>query len=65
MRGNHAAAYGFLVVLNAGVTQLAIQLGAGEVPLPPEWRWCVPTLTAILTAAGALLPRLGGDDHDG
>lgn len=52
--------YGGLMIVNAAVTQLAISLGEGKVPLPVEWQWLVPTLVAALTALTALLPSLKG-----
>ena len=53
------AAYGVLVVVNMGLAQFAVELGAGNVPIPMEWRWVVPIAVAMLTATTALLPRLG------
>lgn len=54
----HALGYGVLVVANAVLAQLAIELGAGRVPVPPEAQWAVPVVIAALTALTALLPAL-------
>lgn len=62
MSKSNAALYGLLTVLNAGLAQFALELGAGNVPVPPEWRWVVPIAVAALTSATALLPRMGKSD---
>ena len=40
------------VVLVYVLQQFAIELGAGHVPIPDEWRWIVPILGAFI--AGVL-----------
>lgn len=59
MEGKHAIVYGLLAVGNAILTQTAVELGAGHVPLPADWRWVVPIASAGLVALTALLPRVG------
>lgn len=54
----NAALYGVLILLNIGLTQFAVELGAGHVPVPEAVRWIVPIVTALLTGLGALLPKL-------
>lgn len=48
-----------LSILNAGLTAFAVELGKGTVPLPKEWAFVGPVLIACITAAGALLPKVG------
>lgn len=56
--------YGVLAVVNAVVTQFAVELGAGHVPIAPEWRWVIPIVSAGLVALTALLPRVRlGEDQ--
>lgn len=53
------ASYVSLVVLQAVATQLAIEIGAGRVPLPPAWHWVLPVASAGLVTLSMLLPRMG------
>ena len=56
-------AYGGLAVLNAGLAALAVQLGAGKVPVPVGLEWAAPIAIAMLTTVTVLLPgvdALGG-----
>ena len=57
--------YGALIVLNAVLTQIAVELGAGRVPLPSGLVWLVPIVVAGLTSLTMLLPRLTDSDDGG
>lgn len=61
MDNRNAILYGGLMVANAVLCQLAIELGAGRVPLPESWQWVVPILSAGLVALTSLLPRIGAE----
>lgn len=43
------------IVLVYVMQQVAIELGAGHVPIPDEWRWTVPILTALIAGVLAVL----------
>lgn len=60
MSGSHAA-YVTLAVLAALLTAFAQQLGAGKVPIPSDWQWVVPILSAGVVALAALLPKVGSE----
>lgn len=49
------------VVLNYGLTAFAIELGKGNVPIPTQWQWIIPILSAVVTALLMFLPRYGGE----
>ena len=51
--------YGVAVVLSYALTSFGIQLGAGKVPISPDWEWVVPILSAVVTGLLTLLPRVG------
>ena len=57
--------YGALIVLNAVFAQLAVELGAGRVPLPAGLVWLVPIVVAGLTSLTMLLPRLTDSGDNG
>ncbi len=57
---NDKIAYGLLAVANAVLTQLAVELGKGTVPIPASWAWAVPILGAGIVALTMLLPKIGG-----
>ena len=59
MTQGHAYGYGFLIVANAVLTQLVIELGRGTLPIPQEWAGIVPVLVAGITALTMLLPKAG------
>ena len=61
MQGKDALMYGGLAVLNAILTQFAVELGKGSVPIPAHWAWVIPILGAGLVTLTMLLPRLGPD----
>lgn len=48
-------------VVNLALTAFAIQLGAGNVPIPTSLIWTVPILTAVVTGLMAFLPRVGSE----
>lgn len=52
----HPAAVAALAVLAAVLGQLAIELGAGRVPVPAELAWLVPIVNAGLVTLVAYLP---------
>jgi hypothetical protein len=58
---NKAFLYGVMVVVNVGLTQLGVELARGSVPVPEAAMWAVPICVAMITAATALLPRLGSE----
>jgi len=43
------------IVLVFVMQQVAIELGAGHIPIPDEWRWTVPILTALCAGVLAVL----------
>lgn len=55
------ALYGLVIVASYGLTAFAVQLGAGKVPIPDEWEWVLPILSAVVTATLTLLPRVGNE----
>lgn len=61
MTSMNGAAYATLAVLSALLTAFAVQLGAGKVPIPDDWQWVVPILSAGLVAVTSLLPRIGSE----
>ena len=61
MSKKHAGAYLALMFVSGALAQFAIELGAGHVPVPIEWRWVVPILSAGIVALTPLLPQVGGD----
>lgn len=62
MSQKHILSYALLIVGAAMIGQFAVELGAGRVPIPDSWSWCVPILLAGLQALGAFLPRPGQMD---
>lgn len=52
------AGYGGLMVLQAMVNQLSIEIGAGRVPIPPAWQWVMPVVSAGLVTLSILLPSV-------
>lgn len=61
MKNYHYAVYAALVILNVALSAFNQQLGAGQVPLPHEWSWIIPILSAVIVAATMLLPKLGDE----
>lgn len=58
MRGWEKASYGALIVAQAMASQLAIEIGAGRVPVPERWQWMLPVAQAGLMAISLLLPSV-------
>ena len=61
-KSNTGAAIGGVITLivSAVIGAFNMQLGAGKVPIPVEWQWCVPIAGAGITALLAVLtPRVG------
>ena len=56
-RNNGGATIGAagIVVFVLVLQQLAVELSAGHVPIPMEWRWVVPILGAAITGSLAVL----------
>ena len=46
---------GLVIVLTLVLQQLAVELSAGHVPIPMEWRWVVPIVGAAITGSLAVL----------
>ena len=57
----YRVAFGALILLNVALGATAIQLAAGQVPIPEVWAWVVPILQAVIVAATTLLPRVGSE----
>lgn len=43
------------VVFTYVMQQFAIELGAGHVPIPEQWQWTVPILTALIAGVLAVI----------
>lgn len=56
------AIYIAAIVFSYALSQFAIELGKGTVPIPPEWQWVVPILNAAITGALMFRPRVGYED---
>ena len=54
-----AAKYIAISAAVAILTELARQIGAGNVPIPPDFQWVVPIAGAGIAAIGAGLRKLG------
>lgn len=54
-----SSAYILLTCASAVLSQLAIELGRGTVPIPHGWEWVVPLISAALVALTARLPKIG------
>lgn len=60
LRDTKRVAYGALVVINVALGAFYLELGAGNVPIPEEYRWLTPIVSAAIVALCAMLPRLNG-----
>jgi len=58
--------WGYLVIVMAvaALTALQGEIVAGRAPLPPEWAWLTPVVTAALTAVTTRLRQLGARDGE-
>jgi hypothetical protein len=54
---NTRAAIGGAIALVISYTlqQLAVELGAGQVPIPDAWHWTVPIMGALISGVVAVL----------
>lgn len=56
--------YLLLSVASAVLSQLAVELGRGNVPIPAGYEWTVSLLSAGIVALTARLPKVGRDDGE-
>lgn len=59
MRATHTVSYIGLAVLAAMLTVFNIELAQGLVPIPPDWQWVAPIISAGIVAVTVFLPRAG------
>lgn len=59
-----AWSYLLIVMAVAALTALQGEIVAGRAPIPPEYAWLTPVVTALLTALTTRLRQLGGSDAD-
>lgn len=54
--------YTLLGVLAAIITAFGVELGKGNVPLPPDYAWLVPILSAAIVAVTAAIRKVTGEE---
>ena len=60
---NKDAIAAFCAFLNAVLVVLAVQLEAGNVPIPQEWGWAIPMLVAGITAFSPWVKLWGRENN--
>lgn len=51
--------YVLIAAAVAALTAVQGEIAAGRAPIPPEWAWLTPVLTALLAALTSRLRALG------
>lgn len=56
------AIYMLLGILAAVIAAFGVELGNGNVPIPPDQAWLVPILSAAIVAVTAAIRKVTGED---
>lgn len=57
-----SALYSLLGILAAIIAAFGVELGKGNVPLPPDLAWTVPILSAAIVAVTAAIRKVTGEE---